>query len=440
MIGITPSADNRFFYGWYIVGVSLLANFMSVGSGFYVFNAFMEPLCQLRGWSRADINSAMAVGTLVGFLGQFIYGTLIVRIGPRILMSMGALVSGVVFILLMQVEQLWKFYLLYILLFLGNGAYGGIVASTAVNNWFVGSRGRALGLTTAGISLSGAILPLVTMMMIIHTSMTGAALCIGLMIMSISPLAWALIKDWPENYGMAPFGSSMENADRCNQSTSLEKKKIQRSFSSGQPMTVLKNKAILWGPLELIRTGAFWKLGTSFALIMAGIVGVMSQLKPRFTDIGFSDMAAMGLMAATALFGALGKYFWGMTADRFEPRRVVAVLAIANCLGLTLAFYSGSLPFLLLFVVIFGFSMGGIMSTYPILVASLFGRESFPSVLRFVSLFLVFQLSGYLIAGMSYELTGTYDRAYQIFIFFDLVAAFLIMSVRKPKMRVVRIK
>jgi len=88
---------------------------------------------------------------------------------------------------------------------------------------------------------------------------------------------------------------------------------------------------------------------------------------------------------------------------------------------------------LILFVVIFGFTMGGIMSTYPILIADYFGRTAFPSVVRFTSLFLVVQMVGFFLAGQSFDRTGSYGFAYTLFVIFDIVAAGLIWSIRKSK-------
>ncbi|MFP4531456.1 MAG: hypothetical protein ACLFNS_02125, partial [Desulfobacterales bacterium] len=76
------------YYGWYIAVVAVLANFMAVGSGFYALNAFLEPVSQMRAWSRTDINFAVTLGTFCGFVSQFVYGTLVARIGPRVLMSL----------------------------------------------------------------------------------------------------------------------------------------------------------------------------------------------------------------------------------------------------------------------------------------------------------------------------------------------------------------
>ncbi len=46
------------------------------------------------------------------------------------------------------------------------------------------------------------------------------------------------------------------------------------------------------------------------------------------------------------------------------------VLALTNACGLSLALYHDSLVAVVLFIGIFGFTMGGIMSTYPVMSLS----------------------------------------------------------------------
>jgi len=416
-----PQEGTRFFYGWSIVAMAFTAHFMSVGTAFYAMNAFMEPLCAAHSWSRTQVNLALTLGTLFGFFGQFVFGTLVMRLGPRLLMLAGSLSAGLALILLGRTEALWCFYCLYVLLYLSNGAYGGIVANTAVSNWFVLKRGRALGIATAGISLSGAVLPLVTMILIIKTDLAGAFMWLGLMVLVVAPLSWLIVRDWPEEYGLAPDGL-----------VPFKEPSWRPELGAETQPNGPAARGPFWTPARLVRTPAFWKLGASFALVQITLVGIMSQLKPRFVDLGFSDLTAMGLMCTTAFLGAVGKYVWGVFCDRYESKYVVAVLIGANALGLILGLLPGSLLALILFILVFGFAMGGVMSTFPIMVADLFGRESFAAVLRFVSLFLILQLVGYIIVGLSYDRLGSYDPAYILYVGLDLVALYLILTLKRP--------
>lgn len=412
------------FYGWYIAGIALWANFLATGTGFYAFNAFLEPLCNARDWTRTDLNLALVIGTIFGFCGQYVYGTILMRTGVRILMLMGSLVAGISFIYIARVETLLEFYVFYALLFIGNGAYGGIVAGSVVNNWFVDKRGKAIGLATAGMSIAGAVLPLTALWLIQHIGMANAALCIGAVMISFGPLAWIVVRDWPEDMGMAPDGLMLPETASSPLSSGITGR-TSVPFATPAPRR--------WGLRRLARSRAFWKLGMAFALLMMGTVGVMSQLKPRFADIGFSSMTAMIMMGTTALAGAAGKYIWGVMSDRFAAGRIAIALTIANAFGLALGLVKGSLLALSVFMMVFGFSMGGIMSIFPIMVATIYGRENFASVLRYASLFLLLQLFGYLIAGQSYDRTGSYDTAYAIYIGLDIIAGLLLLSLQKTK-------
>ena len=69
--------NRKTFYGWYIVLMAFTANFMSAGTGFYLMNAFMEPLCEARNWTRTDISLAPAYATVFGLMAQMVFGTIV---------------------------------------------------------------------------------------------------------------------------------------------------------------------------------------------------------------------------------------------------------------------------------------------------------------------------------------------------------------------------
>ncbi len=423
--------EQRVFYGWYVVAVAFMTNFMSTGTGFYIFNALMNPLCDQRGWTRTELNAAPAIGMAVGIASAVLYGTIVTRVGPRILMFLGSILSGIAFASLGQVDRISHFYLLCMLLYMGNSAMSGIVANTAVSNWFVEKRGRALGLATAGISLSGAILPLLAMRILDKTDLPSVFLYTGLMSWTMAPVIWLVVRDWPEEWGMVPDGTAPESPAPDKESYADERK-ATRFPNPALVRLPSHRQEILWKPSKVIRTQAFWMIGFAYALVLMGTVGVMFQLGPRFTDIGYDRGTAMVLVSLTALIATIGKTVWGALCDRYDPRRVVAVLMAMNGFGLCLALIPDSPYALSAFILLFGFAMGGIMSTLPILVADLYGRESFAAVSRFMSLFIILEVGGYMLMGQSFDRTGSYNTAYAVFVLLDLVAAGLVFSAMRP--------
>jgi len=425
------TGEERVFYGWYVVAVAFLTNFMSTGTGFYIFNALMTPLCDQRGWTRTELNAAPAIGLAVGILSSLLYGTLLPRVGPRILMFLGSIVSGFAFASLGLASKISHFYLLCMLLYMGNGAMSGIVSNTAVSNWFVEKRGRALGLATAGISLSGAILPLLAMRILNKTDLRSVFLYTGLMAWTMAPVIWLVVRDWPEEWGLVPDGLSLEPGTHGEERLADERK-ATRFPNPALVRSPGARQEVPWKPAKVVRTRAFWLVGLAYGLVLMGTVGVMFQLGPRFTDIGFDRGTAMALVSLTALIATIGKTVWGAFCDRYDPRRVVAVLMAMNGIGLCLALVPESRPALCVFILLFGFAMGGIMATLPILVADLYGRESFASVSRFMSLFIILEVGGYMLMGQSFDRTGSYNTAYTVFVLLDIIAAGLVFAASRP--------
>jgi sugar phosphate permease len=425
------SGEDEIFYGWHVVAVAFFTNFMSTGTGFYIFNALMTPLCEQRGWTRTELNAAPAIGLAVGILSSLLYGTLVTRVGPRILMFLGSIVSGFAFASLGLVSTITHFYFLCMLLYMGNSAMSGIVSNTAVSNWFVEKRGKALGLSTAGISLSGAVLPFLAMRILEETDLPSVFLYTGLMSWALVPVIWLVVRDWPEEWGMVPDGPALGPRSRDKELYADERKATRFPNPALVRSSGVRDE-VVWTPGRVVRTRAFWLVGFAYALVLMGTVGVMFQLGPRFTDIGYDRGTAMALVSLTALIAAIGKTVWGTLCDRYEPRRVVAVLMAMNGIGLCLALIPESRLALSAFILIFGFAMGGIMSTLPIMVADLYGRESFASVSRFMSLFIVLEVGGYMLMGQSFDRTGSYNTAYAVFVLLDIVAAGLVFSASRP--------
>ena len=54
------------FYGWYIVGASVLMSAVIGGVGFYGFTALVDPLVATFGWSYAQISFARTIRGLQG--------------------------------------------------------------------------------------------------------------------------------------------------------------------------------------------------------------------------------------------------------------------------------------------------------------------------------------------------------------------------------------
>ncbi len=416
--------DRGIYYGWYIVAVAFVSNFLGTGTGFYIFNAFIEPLCSLRGWTRAEINIAPMLGYIVNLFGVLLYGTLVVRTGPRVLVTASAVITAVSFLLMGVTSSLWAFYLLFMLLFLGISGMSGIVTATMVGNWFVLRRGNALGIATAGVSLSGVVMPAAALAIINGSGILTAFLLVSAGILLAAPLSWFFVRTRPEDHGLLPDGA------RHGAGTVRDEEPFRGV--GGDAASAAAGRPSRWTISMVARDRAFWTIGTAYGLSMASVLGVMFQLKPRFSDLGFDAVTAMRFMAATALVGTAGKYLWALVCDRFPSKHVVALLMFMNAAGLCTGLLAPSLPVVIIFIIIYGFAMGGVVSTQPVMIAEYYGREAYPTVARYVGIVVGINFIGYPIMGWSFDITGSYDAAYLIFAALNLASMALVMTLKRP--------
>jgi sugar phosphate permease len=309
------------------------------------------------------------------------------------------------------------------LLFFGVSGMSGFVTATAVGNWFVLRRGNALGLATAGVSVAGVILPAAAHAIIQTSGLFYAFLWISVAIIAVAPLSFAAIRTRPEDYGLLPDGAVHESGVVYDEGPFHNR---EQSYSQN-------NVTVHWTLPMVVRNRSFWKIGVAYGLSMTSVLGVMFQLKPRFGDVGFDGDTAMKLMAATALVGAVGKYAWAYLCDKFPSRTVVTVLLLLNAVGLGIGIIHGSLAAVILFIVMYGFAMGGVVSTQPVIIAEFYGRDTYPTVARYIGIVVGIDCIGYPIMGMSFDLTGSYDSAYLVFIALNVIAAVVIGSLKRTE-------
>ena len=76
------------------------------------------------GWNRAQLGFALTFTRVEGGLMGPLEGYLADRLGTRRMVLIGMLILGVGFILFSRVQNLWMFYLAYIVMALGQGNGG----------------------------------------------------------------------------------------------------------------------------------------------------------------------------------------------------------------------------------------------------------------------------------------------------------------------------
>src|SRR3954465_13908814 len=163
-----------FYYGWFIVALSFLANLTMAGIR-SAPSVLIHPLEAEFGWSRTAISGAASLNLLLLGLFAPLGGWLIDRVGPRrvILCCLTTLALGLVSVVFVQ--ELWQLIVIWgVVLGTATGITPALGASIA-SRWFVHRRGLAIGIMT-NANAAGQIVYLPLLMTLIVTTGWRSAL------------------------------------------------------------------------------------------------------------------------------------------------------------------------------------------------------------------------------------------------------------------------
>ena len=67
---------------------------------------------------------------------------------------------GVGFFAFSRIQNVWQFYIVFMVITLGAGLGGWLAVASVLNNWFIRNRTMAMAIAMSGIHLAGIFLPL----------------------------------------------------------------------------------------------------------------------------------------------------------------------------------------------------------------------------------------------------------------------------------------
>ena len=413
----------RLFYGWYILAVVFFTTSLSNGIMNIPLGAILKPMTEDTGWTRTQVTLAGTIGIIAGSMLVPISGRLADRYGPRVLMTLGAVVLGSVFMGLAHMQALWQFYALYIAgRITSSNSLQGVPAQTVVVNWFVRLRGRAVGITTSSIYLGGAIHAFLVRHLTLLFGWRSVWLTFGLATWVILILPCALIlRRRPEDLGLLPDG---DNPD--------ERGEIQRETTQNLPQGPVEER---WPVKAALRTRAFWFLSAAFTLNQIALASTLVHQVAYFTDKGISyEMAVTGL-SLFALMGALGQFTWGFLAERIDIRYCVVTNFLLGLLGLVILETATDRTSVLLFTVTFGFAIPSQLALSPIIFSNYFGRLSIGAIRGVIApIQSVGVAAGPFVTALVFDAFHSYIPAFTTFMVFFVIAIVLVLLSRKPQL------
>ncbi|HKY08676.1 MAG TPA: MFS transporter [Candidatus Binatia bacterium] len=413
-----------FFYGWVIVVIVVLAGVLAAGVSNITMAVVLKPISDDLGWTRSLTAAAVTMGALFGGVLSPLFGPLADRMGPRILLPAGGALVGLLAIGVSRSTEPWQFYATFVpARALTEFLLCGMIAFTAVANWFYVKRPRVMGLVAMATPLGSAALSIVYQFFVTHYGWRSAffALGIALWVLVVIP-GLIFLRRQPEDLGLLPDGAIRISSHLSEQDQPQAGESHTGEYS--------------WSRAEAVRTTALWLLVISAFLSAIGTGGVAFHMAAYMTDGALAPALAASVVSVMALSGAFGNGIWGALAERFHPRRlnVLTMLVAAASVALLMQVRSAATAYF--FALLFGINARGAAVLTQVLVARYFGRRSFGAISSILDPFHKGGLGlGALFAGMAFDYFGDYNAVFIAFFASYVVAALLIFLVRKPDPR-----
>lgn len=379
----------------------------------YSWTQFVPEIQNAHGWERAAIQTAFSIFVVVQTWSTPFVGHFIDRYGPRLLVLLGGVLTGLAWVINSYATSLPGFYVGSVVGGLGVGA----VYATCINNsikWFPDKRGLAVGLTAAGYG-SGTILTVIPIANMIANSGYQAAFFTFGVIQGLVIVVFA-------SFLRAPRPGVITYSAKVAQS--------RRDYTLG----------------EALRTPVFWVMLAMFTGTVTGGLMAVAQLSVIAEDLGvrtyqinfyFFTMAALpfALMMNTIVNG-ISRPTFGWLSDHIGREQVMFMAFSLEAVGILALGWYGSNPwaFVILSGIVF-FAWGEVYSLFSATAGDTFGTKHIGTI--YGLLYCAKGVAALLVplGNLLMEATGTWTSVLYTMAALDMSAALAAIFILKPLRR-----
>ena len=411
-----------FYYGWVVVGASGTAVFARMAPAITTLTVFIYPMSQELGWSRTLIAGAVSAGALSSIVLSPAIGWAIDRFGSRPVLVSGVLTVGAAMTSLAWATIPATFYLAYAAGRVVFHTAAPIGASTVVSRWFVRMRGRAIGVIFFCGAIGGVVFTMSSALVIDNFGVAQAWITLGIICLAVALLPnLLLVAERPEELGLLPDGGVDTSANADN---------VRPAIRTASPSPADSDS---FTTRQAIRSVTFWILVvTGFATFFVH-AGVNVHIAAYLRDKGLSLTNAASVVTASWVVSAFGSVAWGWLMERLSARVLYSVMLAMLAGSVLLLMSASSTTGALGAAAIIGLVAAGGNITPAVMYADYFGRASLGKIRGIGEIgVLVGQSTGPLLAGVVFDLRGSYTLIFLAYAATAAAASLLVLSARRP--------
>ncbi|WP_291577657.1 oxalate/formate MFS antiporter [Bradyrhizobium sp.] len=395
---------------WIQLVLGLIA-MMSISSPQYVWTLFTKSFQDNLHANLPAIQITFSIVIVLQTWLSPLQGYLVDKFGPRLLIAIGCLLSGLGWVTSAYATDLVGLYSTYGL-FCGIGTgivYVGIVGLMV--RWFPDRRGFATGMVAAGYGF-GAIATTFPIDTMLKSNGYQHTLVVFGIILGLIGAAASLFLRMP-------------------------------GPSDVLPPAPVATTSIDVAPKAMLRTGVFWLLFFMMTMMSTGGLMIISQFASFSRDFGVASVMVFGLAAlplaltVDRITNGLTRPFFGWVSDRIgrENTMAIAFLMEAAAVSTMVLFRDNALVFVILSAVVF-FGWGEIFSLFPSTLTDTFGTKQATTNYGFLYMAQgVGSVLGGPLAALLHDATGSWLPVFGIIIALDILTGILAVAVLKPMRR-----
>ena len=392
-----PVRMPRIYQGWWVVSAPFLAAALGTGAGQYGFGIFIEPLEETFGWSRSQISASLSFTAVGSLLAPFL-GRVIDRRGAKPVIAISLAMVAVSFTLRPMMTELWHWYALSLLQYAGYTGASMLPAGKLVGLWFRRTRGRVMGLTAMGNNFGGLVFPPLMGWMLLMLSWEATYVAVGGLSALLVVYTLVTVRDFPA--GRDANAESVESdAERASQGTGL---------------TVS----------EALRDRSFYAIALAVTLGTFTYSAIIPQIIPHLLDGGTTLAIASLVLSLYAIAGMVGKFVMGLIAERITSRYTLMINFVGQSVFLVAMIWADNPIVMWTAVPLLGIFNGAFGALFQLVIQDAFGVRYFGSIMGMINFAtLVSFFAGPVLAGASYDVTGSYTFAFMSVAVMFVIAA-----------------
>lgn len=408
----------KFFYGYVILALCF-ANMVVMRGVNGAFGVYYIALLEEFAWSRGDGASIAAINFVVYALASPVVGLAFDRLGPRLLMPLGAALVGLGLVFSSFANSLLGLYFSYgLVTALGQGALSFVGHNALISFWFVRRRATAIGIASMGQGLGALVMVPATQLLIDAVGWRWTYIVTGGILLLILVPANALFqRRSPEEVGQFPDGDTELSAEMPRgPGHHGARAQGQRDWTLG----------------EAVRSFPFWCITVGHLALGTALFMINTHAIAHFVAVGYEKLAASFYFGLIGFIRIGATIIWGTLSDRLGRSQAYGLATLVTALGVGFMIamtFDAPLWLVYLTIVFYGVGHSAGNPTYGAVIGDIFSGRKIGVIFGFLEISFGFGSAfGSWIGGYLFDATGSYAWSLSLSLICFLVSGLAIRA------------